>query len=101
MPISRILLGFSESADAVIANGTLRTLCFLAVRVIQATLMERVLAKKMDNWWIKTSPTGRASSSLKQRGLITQFVHLLARAFSLGTIAFDQATVLGTGQWDI
>jgi len=71
MPISRIFLGFPESTDVAVRRSALGTLGFVAIDLVEATLVERVLAQEMDGWEIQAPATGCTSSGLEYSRLVS------------------------------
>ena len=94
MPVRRVLLGFPERTNIVVCRSTLWTLCFHTIRLIEAALVKGVFAKKVHRWQIQAPTTRSAPPGLKDSRLIAQIVHLFSLGLGLGTVAFDETTIL-------
>ena len=94
MPICRVLLSFSERADISVGCSTLWTLRLHPICLIEATLVERVLAHKVHPWQIQAPTTRGAPRGLENSRLIAQIVHLFSLGLGFSTVAFDETTVL-------
>lgn len=89
MPLRRVFLRFPKCADIIVRSGAARTFRLLAVRLVQTTLMEGMLAQEVNSGQIQASAAGGTATCLEDGGFVAQVVHLLAFGFGFGAITFD------------
>lgn len=94
MPVSALLLRFAEGADVQVGRRALRAFRNLVVDLVEAALVEGVLAEKVHRGQVQCAPASRASPRLKHSRLGAQVGDFLSLGFGFRAVALDQTTVL-------
>jgi hypothetical protein len=88
MLICRLHLPFPDCFDCSLLRCAGWAVCIL-IPLIQASLVKRVLAKKMDSWQVQAIPTRHTAACLENDGLATELLNLLFLIFSFPAIALN------------
>ena len=99
MPLGGLLLDLPHRADRGVLLAAQRTLR-VVVDLVEAALVEGVLAEKMDGGEIESTAAGGAATGLEDGGFGAEFVNFFALGGCFSPVAFDEATILlRGGQW--
>ena len=94
MPIRALLLRFAERADILVDRGAFRALRDLVVDLVQAALVEGVLAEEVHGWQVQGAAAGRASAGLKDGRLGAEVGDFLSLCLGFRAVALDEMAVL-------
>ena len=89
MPVRALLLRFAEGADVQVGRGAFRTLGNLVVDLVEAALVEGVLAEEVHRGQVQCAATSRASPRLKDSRLGAQVGDFLSLGFGFRAVALD------------
>lgn len=96
MPLPRLLLTLADRADRRVllaAGGALG----LVVDLVEAALVERVLAEEVHGGQVESAAAGGAALRLEDDGLGGELVEFFALGGGFGAVVFDEAAVLCKG----
>ncbi len=94
MPVRALHLRFADSSDVLIRGSAFRALCVLVFDLVQATLVEGVLAEEMDGGQVQRPTASGASAGLEHGGFGAQVCDFLSLGLGFGAVTLDQTAVL-------
>lgn len=94
MPICALLLRFAEGADVQVGRRAFRAFRNLVVNLVEAALVEGVLAEEVNRRQVQCAPASRASPRLEDSRLGAQVGDFLSLGFGFRAVALNQTTVL-------
>lgn len=89
MPVCALLLRFAEGADVQVGRGAFRALRNLVVDLVEAALVEGVLAEEVHRWQVQRTAASGASPRLKDSRLGPEVGDFLSLGFGFGAVALD------------